>query len=387
MLRVEKIKGGGRIEKNRYNTTQKIKQYGDGNSYPQDIRDFINASRTAKSCLTVYSKFIRGAGFASTLLMKLIVNRRLSFFKLHTQIVADFARFKGFAVHVNYNGLLDELNYSLVPFEFCRLEVNTDKELTGRIAVHKDWTGENGKTFNAKDIVYLDQYTADKEEVRKIVLAKEGGFSDFKGLIYYYTEELEAYPLSTFDPIRELMVTQVSSDSIRVRNTKFNFLPAGIMYRKGVTEYANSEGTEAETEKKEDTFVADIEKWQGDENATKILVLTGANSEEELKFVPFLVQNLDKFTESTDKTVEAGIRSYFCIPPELMGVPGSRGFAAETMQDAYTFYNSVIASERDTLEAAYDEVFGNLFAKNGLSDVKIAVLAYITPVTETPAAQ
>lgn len=388
MLKMAKLKGGTRIEKNRYNTTQRIKQYGETNSYPQDIRDFINASRTAKSCLNVFAKFVRGAGFALPLLQKLQVNKKLSLFKLHTQIVADFARFKGFAIHINYNGLLDETNYSLVPFECCRLEVNTEKELTGRIAVHRDWTNENGRTFKNADITYFDQYTPDKAAVLKLIQASPEGFAGFKGLLYYFTEEIETYPLSLFDPIRELMVTQVSADAIRVRNTKFNFLPAGVMYRKGMTpEFANSEGTEEPVKQEEDTFAKDMEAWQGDENAGKIIVLDGGSPEEELKFVEFPIKNLDKLTELTDKIVEAGIRSYMCIPPELMGIAGNRGLSAETMQESYDFYNSVTSSERDTLEAAYSEVFENLFKKNGYTDVKIAVLKYITAAAiETPPA-
>jgi len=388
MLKMAKLKGGTRIEKNRYNTTQRIKQYGETNSYPQDIRDFINASRTAKSCLNVFAKFVRGAGFALPLLQKLQVNKKLSLFKLHTQIVADFARFKGFAIHINYNGLLDETNYSLVPFECCRLEVNTEKELTGRIAVHRDWTNENGRTFKNADITYFDQYTPDKAAVLKLIQANPEGFAGFKGLLYYFTEEIETYPLSLFDPIRELMVTQVSADAIRVRNTKFNFLPAGIMYRKGMApEFANSEGTEEPVKQEEDTFAKDMEAWQGDDNAGKIIVLDGGSPEEELKFVEFPIKNLDKLTELTDKIVDAGIRSYMCIPPELMGIAGTRGLSAETMQESYDFYNSVTSSERDTLEAAYSEVFENLFKKNGYTDVKIAVLKYITAAAiETPPA-
>lgn len=386
MLRVAKMRGGGRIEKNRYNTTQKIKQYGDNNSYPQDIRDFINASRTAKSCLNVFAKFVKGSGFTFAPLNDIIVRKRLTLFKLHGQIVSDFSKHEGFAIHVNYNGFLDEVNYSLVPFEMCRLEVDSNKDLTGRIAVHPDWTGENGKPFKASDIDYFDQYTSDKEAIRDLIAGNKNGFSDFKGLVYYFTKDVETYPLSPLDAVRELMVAQVSSDSIRVRNTKFNFLPAGILYRKEATVYANSEGTTEDVKREEDTFAKDMEAWQGDENAAKIVVIEGTGAaEDEMKFVPFPVLNLDKFTESTDKACIDGIRSFMGIPPELLGIAGARGFAAETMRDAYDFYNSVTESERTTLEDAYAEVFANLFAKNGVSNVQIAPLKYLaSKSTETP---
>lgn len=391
-MKVKKLKQGSRIESNRYNTSQRIKAYGDDNAYPQNLRDLIAGSRTAKSCLNTFCKFVKGAGFAvngvaSLLFQKLKVGTRLTFAKLHAQIIKDYGRYKGFAVHVNYNLLLDEVNYQIIPFEFCRLEVDDKKELTGRIAVHPDWSKESGKPFKNSDIEYFSQYTTDKAQIKEIII-QSGGFSNFKGLIYYYTEEIDSYPLSEFDPVRELMSAQISADAIRVRNVKNNFMPAGILYKKGFTEFANADSLAAgedlnDGDREDDELAKQIEQWQGDENAAKIILIEQTEKDEDLKFVPFPIQNLDKVTENTDKTVDEGIRSYMCIPPELLGVAGARGFASETMQDAYDFYNSVTESDRNALESAYWEVFGNLFAKNNVTSFEISPLTYVTRKDKT----
>lgn len=374
-MKVSKLKSSSRVDRSTYNLSQKIRLYGEGNTYPQDLRNLVNASRTAKSCVVTESKFVRGAGFTSEPLNKVKVGKRTTLFKLHGQIVEDYTRFNGFAVHVNYNGLLQEIGYSLVPFEHCRLEVDAEKNATGRIAVHPDWAKESGKPFKTSDIEYFNQYTADKNELKKIIIA-EGGFDKFKGLIYYFSESCEAYPESPLDAIRELMAAQASADNIRVRNVKFNYLPAGILYKKSGRERANIDDDSADDDSEDGEFADSVEKWQGDENAAKILVVEQDLDDEDLKFVPFPQQNLDKFSENTDKTVDEGIRSFMGIPPELLGREGGRGFASETMQDAYNFYNSITDSERTSLEEAYSEVFGLLMAKVGAPEIKIQPLTY-----------
>lgn len=383
-MKVAKLKQDRRIERNRYEKSKKVKAYGENNDYPQAIRDITKASRTAVSCLNVYAKFIKGAGFSEATLNSLLVGKRKTLFQLHGQIAADFSEFRGFAVHVNYNGLLDEIGYTLVPFEQCRLEVDGDKNLTGRIAVHPDWTGVSGKPFKNEDIKYFMPYTGNKADVIAIVKAL-GGFDKFEGLLFYYVEDADEYPEATLDPVRELMVAQGAADNVRVRNVKFNYLPSGILYKKAGKQIARADESDDESDEDSSELANTITEWQGDANAAKIIVIEQEDEEEDLLFKPFPVQNMDKFSEHTDKEVDEGIRSFMGIPPELLGREGGRGFASETLTQAYTFYNSMTSSERDSLQRAYEELFWNLLTARGLSSAAISPLKYMSDESVTTA--
>lgn len=381
-MKVAKLKTETRVRRDTYNNQQKIMQYGEDNAYPQDMLKLVNASRTAKSCLRQWERFVAGQGFATPTLNEVRVNSKQTLLRLHRLLAADWVAQRGFAVLVGYNGLLEEVSYKFVPFETCRLEVDKEKNLTGRVAVHPDWTKESGKKFKTEDIKYYNQYTADKNEVYRLV-AEAGGFSQFNGLIYYFTGDATEYPENNLDTIRELMATQASSDNIRVRNTKYNFMPAGILYRKKGAAVSNPDDpTDGELGNDEaDSFVEDIEQWQGSETAAKIIVIDQDIDEEGIEFKPFPINNLDKYTESTDKEVKEGIRSFLCVPPELMGLEGGRGFASDVMQQAYDYFNSVTEAERKELESAYSEVFGRLLERTASEKYEIVPLSYLNKPT------
>lgn len=382
-MKVSKLKNERRFRVDLYDKSKRIKLYGEENSYPQDLLNIISASRTASGCIAKFRKFIGGAGFANSALNNIIVNSEddgTDLYELHKQITDDFSKFNGFAIVVGYDGRLNEHSYKWIPFEHCRLEIDEEKNFTGRIAVHPDWTRQLGKTFKNTDIEYFDPYTPDKAKVREIV--KKEGFGSFKGLVFYYSPGVYEYPASPVDPIRELMAAEAAADNIRVRNVKNNFLPAGVLYRTVEEETINSDD-DSEEEKEGaqlsfDEFADSVDKWQGDENALKIIVME-AGPGETIKFESFAIQNLDKLTELTDKTNFEGIRSFLGVPPELLSATGGRGFAAETLKDAYDFYNSFVEEDRQTLERAYRKVFKNLLlANNQPLDLSIKPISYIS---------
>lgn len=376
-MRVAKLKSENRIEQNVYMQAERVKAYGGTNAYPQEMLDLIAGSRTASSCMSVMHKFVRGLGFTIPALETLKVNKKQSLFRFHQAASREFCRFGGLAVLVGYNGLLDEVSRDIIPFEHCRLEIDKDKNFTGRIAVHPDWAKQSGRPFKKTDIKYFYPYTPNKTDVVEIVKGL-GGFENFDGLIYYYSNETTDYPLSPLDPVRELMAVQAGADNIRLRNVRYNFLPSGILYKKKSQFIANN--TDPEAVKKADAaweaFQQSVVSWQGDDVAAKMLLIEQEEGEEDVVFKGFPIQNLDKITEYTDTETKQGIQNYMCIPPELLGQSGNRGFTADAMQEAYDAYNSYTAGERDALEDAYRELFVNFAAANGMGEIKIKELTY-----------
>jgi hypothetical protein len=138
-MRVSATKTAPRVERNVYITSKRIKAYGLNNDYPQKVLEIVNSSGTGKVCMDTYVKFVEGAGFTDQVLGNTVLNSRGERSNsLLRKFSKDLKNFNGFACLVKYNGLGLPYEYYNVPFEQCRLEIDREKEYTGRIAVYPD---------------------------------------------------------------------------------------------------------------------------------------------------------------------------------------------------------------------------------------------------------
>jgi hypothetical protein len=186
-MRVSATKTKPRIERDIYLTSKKIKAYGQGNDYPQKILEIINSSGTGKTCMDVYVKFIEGDGFMDQVLGNSVINSRGE--KTNTllrKFAKDLKSFNGFSCLVKYDGLGMPTEFYNVPFEHCRLEIDSDKNYTGRIAVHPDWTSQTGLKLNIADVKYINHFdpSAVIEQMTDV-----GGPLNYLGQILYCTAD------------------------------------------------------------------------------------------------------------------------------------------------------------------------------------------------------
>lgn len=381
-MKVSAAKTTQRVERNVYLTSKKIKAYGLDNDYPQKVLEIVNSSGTGKVCLDQYIKFIEGGGFADQTLSYTIINKRNEKAdQLLRKCARDLRVFDGFAVLVKYDGLAVPYAYYSVPFEHCRIEINAEKEYTGRIAIHPDWTGISGIRFNLADIKYVDTFNPNKVVEQMI---EAGGPENYLGQLMYFTSDGELeYPMCPFDPIVTDMLTEESCSTVKHRNAKHNFLPAGILVRKGIKPRTTDTGEidpKDPYNKEQIESAESLKKLQGDTNASKIWVVDVDADEEKPEFIEFKSANFDRHYEHTEKTVQENIGKMFLLPPILRGVDVGAGFGADLMNNAYDYMNSVTGNERRMLEEAFTSLFKLYPAE--FSDFSILPLSYVTPRTE-----
>ena len=327
-MRVSGISTAPRIEQSNYNMTRKIKNYGFGNDYPQKILDIKDSSGTGMVCFDIYSKFIVGNGFVDETLNKLIINSSNErVIGLLRKCAKDLRCFNGFALLVKYNGLFLADEVYNIPFEQCRIEIDKDKNYTGRIAVHPDWTGITGRKFKTSDIRYIN--TFNPTTVRKEMEAV-GGPNFYLGQVLYITSsgDLE-YPTCPFDSVVTDMLTEESVSTVKYRNARHNFLPSGMLLRKGIKPRTLPDGTIDEKDpynREQDASAEEIKRMQGDNNACKIWVVDVNKDEEKPEFVKFDGANYDKQFELTEQTVQENIGRMNMVPPILRGVDISYNF-------------------------------------------------------------
>ena len=380
-MRVSATKTAPRVERNQYLRSKRIKGYGEGNDYPQKVLEIIASSGTGKTCFDIYVKFIRGAGFTDEILDGTIINgnnERVT--SLLSKFAKDLRMFNGFACLVKYdfNGL--PYAYYNIPFEHCRLEIDRDGDYTGRIAVYPDWTGITGLRFKMEEVKFINRF--DPGAVANEIIEAEGP-ENYLGQIYYYTDDGDfEYPICPFDPIITDMLTEESVSTVKHRNAKHNFLPSGILVRKGIKPHTLDDGTVDPNDRyneEQANSANEIKRMQGDMNTSKIWIVDVDADEEMPEFIDFTSKNYDRQYEVTEKTVQENIGRMFMMPPILRGVDIGVGFGADLMTNAYNFMNSVTGDERDDLETSFRDMFANYPIQ--FADFSIKPIKYVQPTT------
>lgn len=378
-MKVSATKTSVRVERNIYITSKRIKAYGLYNDYPQKVLEIVNSSGTGRVCMDIYVKFVEGAGFEDQSLADEVVNsngERTN--SLLRKFAKDLKNFNGFACLVKYNGLGLPYEYFNIPFEHCRLEITSAGIYTGRIAVYPDWTGYTGKTFKMADVKFIDHF--DPPAVMAQMTAA-GNPEAYLGQVFYFTADGDfEYPISPYDPIVTDMLTEESVSTVKHRNAKYNFLPAGILVRKGIKPRTLDNGTidpnDPYNQEQVDSAKM-IGNMQGDVNANKIWTVDVDADEEKPEFIDFTAKNYDRQYEVTERTVQENIGKMFMIPPILRGVDIGAGFGAELMNNAYNFMNSVTDNERRMIEVAFQDLFE--FYMKAFSNFTIMPLKYVEP--------
>ena len=353
-MRVSATKTAPRVERDVWMNSKDIKAYGSGNDYPQKVLEIINSSGTGSTCMDIYIKFVAGGGFTDLALNDTILNtsgERAS--TLLRKAAKDLKYYNGFAFLIKYDGMGIPIEYYNIPFEHCRID-QKDKKYTGKVAVYHDWTGQTGVRPNDDDIKRIHRYDPTKviEQMTEV-----GGPEEYLGQVYYFTADGDfEYPVSPFDAVVTDMLTEESVSTVKHRNAKYNFLPSGILIRKGIKPRTLDDGTidpnDPYNQEQLDS-ANDIKRMQGDDNASKIWVVDVDADEEKPEFIDFTAKNFDKQFELTEQTVQQNIASMFRIPPVLRGIDVGAGFGAELVGQAYAFMNSVTGDERAMLETAF----------------------------------
>lgn len=343
-----------------YSQQFRMQTYGEDNLYPQNLLAITSASGTARLCLSRYAKFIEGFGFKNTSFSEYVVNRKgdTADSILHN-ICEDVARFKGFALHVNYNVFCQIVEVQYVPFENCRLEEEDENGYVGHILVHPDWRGK--KTRNGKAIMVT------KDSVKRICVFNpapsvvmsqveaEGGIENYKGQILWVSMDGPyIYPTPIYDPVITEMSTDEGLSNVKNRNVRNNFLISCMVVVKKGAPAIDENGNDIERK-----MIApeDLKKFQGDTNGNKILLVELEDDEDEPKVVAFPTKSYDKdFTVTDGSTVE---RIYAQFHQELFHAirMGKLGFSGDVMRDAYEYYAGEVTTEQRFVERAFDMVF------------------------------
>lgn len=359
-----------------YSYTWGIQQFGDNNLYPQTVEQILANSATGGGCLERYLQHIEGEGWKDLADSEVMVNQRGETLDDILHLVAqDVAKFKGYALHVQYDASQNICAIYHVPFKNCRLGEPDDFGRVSTIAVHPDWSGQatrSGKKINVnkKTISYIDVFDPDPVIIAKQQMRTEN-ISDYKGQILYITGNgINKYDIPIYDKVITELSTDEGLSNIKLRNARNNFLPTGLLVARKST-VIDDDGEEEELETDEG-FINDIAKIQGDVNTAKIIVVEISKDEDKPEFVPFNGNNYDKDFTVTDESVTQKIYAAFNQEAWYAIRVGKLGFSGSVIKDAYKVYNKQVSREQRMIERGFNRLL-KYWYNTDLKDARLEI--------------
>jgi len=333
------------------NKTEGIINYDDDNAYPQRVLYTIASSGIGVSCVNLYSKYIQGQGFADSVFYKAVVNRfGLTNDELLRLCATDYARFKGFAIHVKYNPLLEVNELSWVPFWWCRKSLPDSNMYSSKIVVYDDWDRNKGgyKKDKAKE---LDLYNPDADVISKQI-ETAGGYENYKGQIFYFTGNGNEYPTAPCDAVLEDLETDSQIKLYNWRCVKTGFINQSVMTVLG--EFAD--------DKEREEYMRGIEGFQGAENSNSILVLEAKTKEDVAVITPLSTNINDKLFQFTKESVVGSVIQCFNQPKILLSIEEAGSLSdASKLNQAKVYYDEVTYSDRLVFEECFTKLFKNWY--------------------------
>lgn len=371
-----------------YDSTLKIQRWGKNNLYPQDMYKHIKASSTGGVCLERYATFIEGNGFDDESFADFVCNRlgETNDDILHL-VSKDVAKYNGFALHVNYDGLCRIISVSHVPFECCRLEEENDDGSVTHVAFHPDWKGRKtrkGKRIpiDNKTILWFYQFNPNKTVVASQI-AKSGGVERYMGQIMWVSfEGKNKYPTPVYDKIIANLSTDEGLDNVKYRAVRSNFMPSGMLIRRrGSALTVDDKGEkvdERDLQRQMDEASATLETFIGDENTCSILEVYLQDGESEPEWKPIEGVDFDKKFQVTTLDITQRIYAAFGQEPWYSLRVAKSGFNGDVLADAYDYYNSFVAVQRRYISRAFRHIYSNWsFNANRNQNFEIEPLVFI----------
>ena len=374
-MQVTRIQSGGiRIKtspekfEEDFSTTYNIKAWGADNLFPNIFNNMIQASPTASTCVRKKARFIEGKGIEGG--DAVMVNYSQTLNDLIAQLADNSAKFGGFALHCQYDGLGNITAIRNIDIEKLRLGECDSFGYIPFVLWCQDWTGEstqNGQQINPiVDCVKYFPFSISREATLRRMYGdnkpNEADAQKYNGEIFYFSNR-DYYPTSCAMNVLTDISTDTGLCNINYRNTRANFLPSAIIaYQRGETEQNQQ-------------FLEAIAKMQGDSNAGKILAVGVDDMESAPKSIDLQLKNFDKDFSVTADRVESRIYSVFEQETFYLLKQGKIGFGGQVIQDAYNSYDVAISKERSQIENALKKIQTKFISLQGI-DIKIQPLKF-----------
>lgn len=370
-----------------------IQKYDIDNKYPQAVLYSIASSGTASACQDEMRKFLRGNGFSNLDLENLIVNADGdTLATIHDKVCDTRATFRGYYLHIGYNGLLEANSIRVIPFEQVRLLLTDDSGACAGVKVYPDWDGSSGKKYNPELMTEIDFFTTDKEKIAAQI-QRAGGFSNWKGHVLMISDAgKHVYPTAVVDPVLEDVNTESAIKKFNNRTVINGFTDKTVVIYKGkipTDDVRNDEGVIIGQREQRDflaNYTDSLSDFVGEENAGGLLTIHAEREEDVPTFKPLETPKDEKRYDWTMSTAMESIIRCYRQPLALQAIKtaGQLGMQKE-FEEAKKLYDERLAELRNRIALSFKQIL-DIWHDSAYHNIEDYSIIPLTGISEKPKA-
>tara|TARA_R110000764_G_scaffold64032_1_gene134983 strand:+ start:1046 stop:2422 length:1377 start_codon:yes stop_codon:yes gene_type:complete len=343
-------------------------KWGMSDSFPQTLVNFISQSANAYPAVSRAAQFYKGQGFLGE--DRIVTPTGLTLKDIVSIMADDYANFRAFALHGNYNakGKVS----SIFPMRVPVLRFNQFDELNyaSKVGYHPNFglnSVEKKMITNQPtrgNIKWFDRFNPTEDIVAKQIEGKdgEGKLGNYNGQVLYFSEAgHSAYPISPLQAPINYLLSDIENSILVRKETSTGFTNSYLLKTSLAAE------DEALERLQEEIYFS-----QGARGSGKIITFSDLSPEE---ISGTVLEEIGSGGSGAKTTIEAAILTYelsqkvitgaYLIPPVLAGINISNGFSGVDLEDAYGVFNAVTKPGRDVIE----QQLNRMLAASEFSDV------------------
>lgn len=364
---------------------------GEDNAYPERMERFRNNSVTASMSSNTMIQYLLGKGFGEANNIKI---GNLKLIDIADDVARDIVDNRGVFFHVNYDANFDVSDFSVIPFNQCRIGLKDSKLYNGKILTYHDWSAKIDKN----KVSVIDVFNPNKEIIASQV-EKAGGIDNYKGQIMYYNMDSQYYyPLSRIDAVSFECDNEYQASLYKNELLRRGFFGKTLVVTRPLIDAQLYEDRSLEgiarlkrLESERDTFKEGIKKFVGVGEAGGVMHMevdfAGENLEQAILFKNIeSTINPDLFRFTEDSAVTKILMAFNNLPIALVKSPDSAllGNSGDALRVAKETYWENTTKERELVETLLNDLWRLCSSFNGKA---LTVQPLLTPKIETNVTQ
>ena len=281
------------------------------NAYPERMDRLINNSVTAKSAAAIMVQYLLGKGFGAEN-DNLIINKskNLKLIDFADDIADDLVKQRGVFIHINWNALYKIADFSVIPYEWCRIVRTDSNDYAGKVAVCKDWLKPK-----RSDIQLIDVFNPRKKVIDAQV-EKAGGWEHYKGQVLFINMDTKLlYPLSRVDSVADDCDSEAQAAIYKNRLLRKGFFGNTLVVTRPLVGEGLEPGSHAlqEAESEREKFQQALKDSLGAENTGGVLCLEMDFAGEKLDDAILVKQIESKIDDKLFNYTETSVRENILV--------------------------------------------------------------------------
>jgi hypothetical protein len=281
------------------------------NAYPERMDRLINNSVTAKSAAAIMVQYLIGKGFGNEN-DNIVINKEknLKLIDFADDVADDLVKQRGVFIHINWNALYQISDFSVMPYEWCRIGKMDSNEYAGKVAVCKEWLKPK-----KCDIQLIDVFNP-RKKVIDVQVEKAGGWEHYKGQVLFVNMDTKLiYPLSRIDSVADDCDSEAQAALYKNRLLRKGFFGNTLVVTRPLVGEGLEAGSKAllDAESERERFQQAIKDSLGAQNTGGVLCLEMDFAGEKLEDAILINQIESKIDDKLFNYTETSVRENILV--------------------------------------------------------------------------